>query len=241
MILNLGCGTKTSDKPGVINVDWSIYLRLKQMKVLTPIIPLFVRGDRLKRFNSIPDNILVHNLRKGIPFSSDSVDVVYHSHILEHLDRADAENFLMEAKRVLKSRGIHRVVVPDFETTCKAYIEHISSCDKNPSEFANHDSYIAGLLEMSVKKEAYGTSQQKPYRRFLENLVLGDARQRGETHQWMYDRINLKSKLLKIGFKDVLVQEYNTSLVLDWSGYGLDVDDNGNQYKPDSLYIEAVK
>ena len=46
IILNLGCGTKTSKKPGVVNVDWSIYLRLKQMKVLTPIIPLFVRGER---------------------------------------------------------------------------------------------------------------------------------------------------------------------------------------------------
>ena len=80
-ILNLGCGTKTSNKPGVINIDWSIYLRLKQKKVFARIIPLFVRGGRLKRFNALPDNIMVYNLAKGIPFGSDSVDVVYHSHL----------------------------------------------------------------------------------------------------------------------------------------------------------------
>lgn len=61
-ILNLGCGTKTSNKPGVINIDWSIYLRLRKMKALRSVVPLFVRGVRLERFNSLADNIMVHNL-----------------------------------------------------------------------------------------------------------------------------------------------------------------------------------
>jgi len=29
-IPNLGCGTKTSDYPGVTNIDWSMYLRIKR-------------------------------------------------------------------------------------------------------------------------------------------------------------------------------------------------------------------
>jgi len=239
-ILNLGCGTKTCNKSGVINIDWSIYLRLKK-KIFTPIVPLFIKGERLEKFNSLPENILVHNLAKGIPFDTDSVDAVYHSHMLEHLDKDVAEKFLIEIKRVLKPGGIHRIVVPDLEKACRDYIVHISFCETNPDESDNHDICIARLLQQSVQKEAYGTSQQSPLRRFVENLILGDARRRGETHQWMYDRINLKSKLLNIGYKDVYLQDYNTSLIPDWNEYALDVDDKGNQYKPESLYVEALK
>ena len=76
----------------------------------------------------------------------------------------------------------------------------------------------------------------------LKNVVLGDARRRGETHQWVYDRINLKSILIdELGFKEVHTQDYNTSLIPNWNEYGLDVDEIGMQYKPESLYIEAVK
>ena len=240
-ILNLGCGTKTSNKPGVINIDWGIYLRLKKMKVLRPIVPLFVRGERLERFKSLADNIMVHDLSTGIPFKSDSIDMVYHSHILEHLDRDVAEKFLREVKRVLKPGGIHRIVVPDLEKSCRAYIANIASCESNSIESDNHDYYIAELLEQSVRREASGTSQQNSLRRFFENLILGDARKRGETHQWMYDRINLSAKLTNIGYKEVQVKEYDTSLIPHWNEFGLDLDEGGNQYKPESLYIEARK
>ena len=240
-ILNLGCGTKTSNKPGVINVDWSIYLRLKKMRIFTPILQLLVKGDRSNRLNSLPDNIMVHNLAKGIPFKSDSVDAVYHSHLLEHLDRNVAEKFLIEVKRVLKPGGIHRIAVPDLEKACRAYIAHILSCESEPDESDDHDSFIATLLEQSVRKEAFGTSQQNSWRRFIENFVLGDARRRGETHQWMYDRINLKAKLINIGYKEVHVQDYITSLIPNWVEFELDADEKGNQYKPESLYVEALK
>ena len=211
------------------------------MRLFTPILPLLVKGDRLKWINSLPDNIMVHNLAKGIPFKSDSVDVVYHSHLLEHLDRNVAEKFLIEVKRVLKPGGIHRIAVPDLEKACRAYIAHILSCESEPDESDDHDSFIATLLEQSVRKEAFGTSQQNSWRRFVENFVLGDARRRGETHQWMYDRINLKAKLINIGYKEVHVQDYITSLIPNWVEFELDADEKGNQYKPESLYVETLK
>lgn len=104
-ILNLGCGAKTSDRPGVVNIDWSVVLRLRRSKLLRPFVPLFFRGQRLERFKALPGNILVRDLSKGIPFDADSVDVVYHSHMLEHLERDVAESFLREAHRVLKRGG----------------------------------------------------------------------------------------------------------------------------------------
>jgi len=104
-LLNLGCGTKVSGHPDVVNIDWSIYLRLKRNPVLRRLTPMVVKGERLRRFASLPDNILVHNLANGIPFPDESVDAVYHSHLLEHLDREVAGRFLREVRRVLKPGG----------------------------------------------------------------------------------------------------------------------------------------
>jgi SAM-dependent methyltransferase len=240
-ILNLGCGNKTSDHSDVINVDWSIYLRIKKNRLIRIIAPWVIGETRLKKLDMIPDNIMVYNISRGLPFKSDSIDVIYHSHVLEHVDRNLTQVFLLEAKRVLKPGGVHRIVVPDLEYLCKAYLAHWLKCEIDTDECQKHDLYIAALLEQSVRKEAYGTSLQRPLRRFLENVFIGDARRRGETHQWMYDKINLKTMLVNLGYKEVHILEYNTSLVNDWNKYGLDTDQHGNQYKPNSLYIEAVK
>jgi SAM-dependent methyltransferase len=240
-ILNLGCGTKASARPEVTNIDWSIYLRLKRHRLLRFIVPLFVKGERLDRFNSLPDNVVVHDLAKGLPFEPDSIDVVYHSHLLEHLDRDLARGFLLEVRRVLKPGGIQRIVVPDLERACRDYISHIAISEDSYVEGSNHDSYVAAMIEQSVRREAYGTSQQKPVRSFVENTLLGDARRRGETHQWMYDRVNLCALLVSLGYTNPQLRSFNTSLVPNWERYGLDLDDNGNEYKPGSLYMEAQK
>ena len=240
-ILNLGCGTKVSSRPEVVNIDWSMYLRLKKNPLLRLIVPLLLRGERLNHFNAIPENILVHNLGRGIPFEADSIDVVYHSHFLEHLDRDVAKEFLLEVRRVLKPNGIQRIVVPDLEQACIDYLAHISQCKNDPAEVGKHEAYIAVLIEQSVRREAFGTSQQKPLRRFFENILLGDARRRGETHQWMYDRINLSELLLSLGYLSPQVQKYNASSIPDWNRFGLDLDEQGNEYKPGSLYVEVKK
>lgn len=240
-ILNLGCGTKTSASSSVVNIDWSIYLRLKSNSVWRNIAPLFIRGERLRRFKEIPRNVLVYDLAKGIPFESNSVDAVYHSHMLEHLDKGVVDGFLLEAKRVLRAGGIHRIVVPDFEYLCSQYLGHLAKCRSDSSESTQHDEYIADIIEQCVRKESYGTSRQLPIRRKIENWIFGDARRRGETHQWMYDRINLAQVLLRTGYRNVTLRSYDTSDIPDWNSFALDVDEDGLQYKPGSLYMEAMK
>ena len=241
IILNLGCGTKTSPEPEVINMDWSILLRTRRNRILRAIAPMVIGEDRLMSFRKLPDNINVWNLSKGIFFDSDSVDVVYHSHMLEHLDLDAARKFLQECKRVLKPDGIHRIVVPDFYLLCKAYLSHYEICKGASEETKDHERYVAAIIEQCVRRKAWNTSQQRPLRRFIENMILGDARRRGETHQWMYDRITLKTILLDLDYRKVHEQEYNTSRITHWTKYELDMDANGKQYKPGSLYMEAIK
>jgi SAM-dependent methyltransferase len=234
-ILNLGCGTSACSHSDVINIDWSVYLRLRRNPVFRALAPAFLRGERLQKFRALPANIRVYNLAKGIPFPDASIDAVVHSHVLEHLDRAAVPAFLQEIRRVLKPGGVHRIAVPDFEKRCRSYLEHISAC-ADSVEAARHDDYVAGILEQSVRKEAFGSARQSFFRRRLEHWILGDARRRGETHQWMYDRVNLAMLLEQAGFRDVTVQPFNQSRISDWEQYGLDLE----EHRQESLYMEAV-
>jgi len=241
-ILNLGCGSKTSSDPSVVNIDFSIMLRIRSNPILKYFAPILLNADRLQRFNTLPDNLVVHDLSKGIPLADSSVDVVYHSHVLEHLDRDVADLFMREVLRVLKQGGVLRVVVPDFERCCREYLEHAIACEGgDEGVIKQHDVFVENILLQSVRREAFGTSQQKPLRRFIENLFLGDARHRGETHQWMYDRYNLGSLLTNAGFSQTFVQSFNKSNIPRWDEIGLDLDKGGGEYKPGSLYMEAVK
>lgn len=241
-ILNLGCGSKASPHPAVTNIDWSILLRIKINPLLRFFVPFILNDYRKARFNALPDNIMAHDLSKGIPFHDASVDVVYHSHMLEHLDRNVAEVFVREIFRVLKPGGVLRIVVPDFELVCRDYIASVDACARDENEnLEHHDASIEPVLLASVRRESYGTSQQKPFRRFVENMLLGDARRRGDTHQWMYDRFNLTSLVRRCGFDKIVVQSFNTSLIPDWAEIGLDRNESGNEYKPGSVYIEAIK
>lgn len=239
-ILNLGCGSKVSGYPGVTNIDWSIMLRIRTNPLLRLSAKLFLSGERLRRFKALPNNVMVHNLRHGIPFLNASVDAVYHSHVLEHIDREGAGPFLVECARVLRPGGIIRIVVPNFERYCHDYLEHIGVCEREGTRaIVGHDHYLEPLLSQSVRREACGTSQQKPVRRAIENLLLGDARRRGETHQWAYDRFNLTSLLLLAGFKDPEVRTFNSSAIPHWAELELDRNADGSEYKPGSLYMEA--
>lgn len=240
-ILNIGCGIKTSDSADVTNIDWSMYLRIKKNPFFSLLSGLVLGKDRYARLKALPDSIIVHDLRKGIPFGDNSVDAVYHSHFLEHLDRESAPLFLTEVKRVLKPGGIHRIVVPDLEDLSKKYLAHAELCRKDAANIPAHENYIAEMIEQMVRGEAYGTSQQKPFRRRLENLFLGDARNRGETHQWMYDEINLSHMLAGLGYKNITRKSHDSSQIFGWAATALDLDEAGGEYKPGSLYIEAGK
>jgi SAM-dependent methyltransferase len=239
LILNLGCGTKTSAHPAVVNLDRSIYLRIRCHPLLRRLGPLLARGSRRVNLDLLPDNIRVHDISRGLPYETGSVDVVYHSHLLEHLDRDVALDLLREGRRVLRSGGVQRIVVPDLERLCRQYLASLEYCLLQSAASAGHVQRIADLLEQSVRRESFGSSRQVPWRRWLEGLLLGDARRRGETHQWMYDRVTLPHLLSELEFQEVSVQRFDTSWIPSWRDYGLDLNGDGGEYRPGSLYVEA--
>ena len=67
---------------------------------------------------------------EGIPAPSQSVDVVYHSHLLEHLQQEEGEDLIQECLRVLKPGGILRIVVPDLERICTDYLSTLKEVEQ---------------------------------------------------------------------------------------------------------------
>jgi SAM-dependent methyltransferase len=239
IIVNLGCGNKTH--PDCVNIDWSIYARIKRNPVARRVAPIVFNGTRLEQFDALADNVVVHDLRKGIPLGDESADVVYHSHVLEHVDRDAVPGFLAEIRRVLKPGGVHRVVVPDLERYARRYLASLEQGLSDSEAHVRHDSRVSEMLHQMVRREAFGTSAQRPLRRRVENLVLGDARKRGESHMWMWDRVNLPQALMDAGFHDAQIVDWQSSRFAGWNAMALDRDAAGGEYKLGSLYVEATR
>ena len=236
IVLNLGCGTRTSDQ--CVNIDWAWHLRIAANPVLKLLIRAIMSREEYQRFTDIPENIRCHNLMRGIPYPAGAVDAVYHSHVLEHIDRDMVDGFLREILRVLKPGGIHRICAPDLEYLVNRYRESLEAYDRT-GEGSGHEVAIADILEQSVRREAAGSAKRSPLRRRLENLIMGDARKRGETHQWMYDRCNVVQVLTRAGFVEVVAKPCNQSDIPGWSDFGLEANEAGEEHKPESFYVEC--
>jgi len=63
------------------------------------------------------------------PFKNNSVDLIYGSHCLEHFSHRKVSNVLSEWHRVLKTGGILRLSVPDFDVLCEIYKESGNEID----------------------------------------------------------------------------------------------------------------
>jgi predicted SAM-dependent methyltransferase len=110
-------------------------------------------------FVSTGEGVIAHNLTTGIPLPTDSMEVVYHSHVLEHFTKLQAELFIQECFRVLKKNGIIRIAVPDLEGIIKEYIdiiEKLKKDKKNPEIWANYDWILLEMYDQTVRNTTGG-------------------------------------------------------------------------------------
>lgn len=86
----------------------------------------------------------------GIPY--DSFQTVYSSHVLEHLPRSMAPQFLKKCWRVLKTGGIIRLVVPDLESIAINYLNSVQNANiKTGQGLAEHEWMTLELLDQLVR------------------------------------------------------------------------------------------
>ena len=241
-LLNIGSGLRTH--PEWNNLDFSPYARLVHHRRLAQFLNAVgllsdVRYDNLR---NIDPEIIHWDVYNGLPFHDNVFDIVYHSHLITHIDHDAALFVTKECHRKLKPSGIIRVVVPDLEKIVNIYNEALADLDAGrPIGNEKHAEAVDELFELMVRRTGWGTSRQSFLVQIIERLVRGDITKTGELRRWHYDRYSMGQMLADAGFREVSVMSPETSGFEGWNSFGLDLEEDGSVYKPGSLYMEGLK
>jgi predicted SAM-dependent methyltransferase len=169
MKLNLGCGPHVIE--GWLNVDYAIGARLAKL----PLVKHITRRVGLFRTSWDP-RVIIHDLTTEFPWPEGSVEAIYSSHTLEHLTRTEGRSFLARCHRVLRPRGIVRIVVPDLAQFVRQYVQGSMRAD-----------------EFVEKLGVLTTARSHPIEQKLAQFVE-------HPHKCMYDETALLDVLHEIGF-----------------------------------------
>ena len=157
------------------NFDASPTLRLERL----PILGKFAPGTPYGRF---PANVYYGDVIRGLLVPDGSVDLLYCSHVLEHLSLTDLCRALQNCHRILRTGGIFRMVLPDLEFFARQYVQ--SDSPDAAREFMR-STYLGRL------------GRPRSLVGFLREW-LGNSH-----HLWMWDYPSLTDELRTAGFHDI--------------------------------------
>lgn len=104
--INLACGGKLCRETGWTNADHNPSARdVKHVDLLAPL-----------------------------PFPDKTFDVVYHSQFIEHLTAELAVSFMQECHRILKPKGVLRLVTPDLRNQAREYLRMLEAVLATPDD-----------------------------------------------------------------------------------------------------------
>lgn len=124
-----------------------------------------------------PD-IINHDIKKALPFPDNEIEVIYHSHMLEHLNKQDAEKFIKECFRILKPGGIMRIVIPDLEEICKEYLINLQNgfITRDENIIKKYNWNKLEMLDQIVRRKYGGSMGKALFNNSIDNEY---AKQRG--------------------------------------------------------------
>lgn len=193
---NLGCGTALYED--YLNVGYWTQLQ---------------SGVIYKDLNGTSNTFMLnHDLNNGTPANDNTLDVVYHSHMLEHLTFSEGISFIKECFRVLRPGGIMRLLVPDLELWAKAYL--------------SKDKHFLGEYQKTLDSNTYFTPGA---------IFMGMLHNHG--HKMGYDFETVFWLLQESGFVDIQKTLYSASALTEIS-----IIEPRNPLKSmESLCVECTK
>jgi SAM-dependent methyltransferase len=183
--INLGCGRNLIE--GWLNLDNSPSAIFAKIPLVKETLFRFGLINKSIYENEWSKGIIWHDVTKGLPYADGTIDKVYSSHMLEHMDHKAGELVIRECYRVLKPGGIFRLVVPDLMFHARRYLQRV---------------------------EQVGSISREPHDDFLWNIYGAylSPRRKGAYHRYMYDWPTLRLLLQDAGFRHLVNQEYQVSL-----------------------------
>ena len=149
---------------------------------------------------------------ENLPFKDNTIDSIYCSHTLEHIELAALPDVLKEIYRVLKLKtGVLRIVVPDCEKAIKWYLEkpEILKDRKLPRIFKNVPKTKMGYLSCWFSTPGRG-------------------------HKIGFDYELLLEYLKNAGFKKIIRKKFNECSKIF-------IEKDIKRYESFSIYLETIK
>jgi predicted SAM-dependent methyltransferase len=125
---------------------------------------------------------VVHDVTEGLPFGTGSAQAILAEHLIEHLTRDAAVDFLSECHRVLATRGVVRLSTPDGGRYVRSY-----AGDK---EFLDRMRCPEEVLDFDV----------------INRVMREDG-----LHLWLYDETSLCDLVERAGFREVRAAGFGES------------------------------
>ena len=224
--LNLGCGLLAPQ--GWVNVDGSWNARLAKLHFIRRMLSSLRILPPGKMEIPWSPSILIHDVRKPLPFTDGSVATIYASHILEHLYFHEARKLLLESFRVLAVGGALRVVVPDLKAIVEEYL--------GERPFGPLSGEIAALRpadrfnQRLLMRASEPPSSSLPYR-------IYEAWQDFHSHKWMYDQDSLVALFQGAGFVNAQPKECHVSCIENIQA----VEDKSRVLNGAGICVEGIK
>lgn len=154
-----------------------------------------------------------YNLLKGIPYDNNTFEVVYHSHVLEHFSKSDAEKFISECYRVLTEGGTLRIAVPDLEQIVREYIKNMElSIEGNKDAQNNYEWIMLELYDQTVRNHSGGDMANYLFQDVIDNedYVFQRIGEEGRSirNNYLLKKRNRSNRIKKV------VSNYNLPYIL---------------------------
>ena len=130
---------------------------------------------------------VTHDIRLRWPFESSSAEVIFGSHVLEHLTQEEGRYCIQECNRVLRTSGILRLSVPDLYLFAEKYV-HGDTRFYEQTTSDGKDRFVGRTLA----------------ERFM--FVVS-----GQGHKYHYDFDSLSLLLRQCGFDQIKRRQYRES------------------------------
>ena len=210
--INVGCGT--TPIKGWLNYDNSVAIKIAKSPGLFKILKLLniLSKKQIENINwNMRHEIKFANVVKSIPVTKNSAEVIYSSHMVEHLSRADLQKFLKQSFSKLAEGGVLRVVLPDLQLIIDDY-----NIEKNSDVFMEKIMMEPPEIDTLISK--------------LKLLIVGYRQ-----HQWMYNAKSISKIFEDYGFSNVCILAAGETTLAELNGLDL------YERSEESLYIEGKK
>ena len=179
-----------------------------------------------------------------IPFANNTIDTIFCSHVIEHIETEHVKRFFFEGYRVLKKGSVMRITCPDAEFLYENYLNHPEYFSWHPSYASEKDAEVCFVDEVAFRKTMlpnYGLDKnirEFSYDSLLEELRSGlvfDPERPGD-HINNVDFDRLASLGKEAGFERVLKSRFQGSFCETLRRHDIDLS-----HPQMSLYVDFVK